>query len=50
MRSICLETASAQQLRELDGLYHTTRDARVRTRALMVVLAAERRKMTAEFA
>ena len=50
MRPIHLEAVSAQQLRDLDGLYHTTHDARVRIRALMVLLAAERQMVAAEIA
>jgi len=42
MRPICLDEVTAEQLSELDELYQTTHDARVRIRALMVLLAAER--------
>ena len=50
MRPIRLEVVSAEQLHELDDLYQTTHDARVRIRALMVLLAAERRMVAAEIA
>lgn len=50
MRPIRLDALSAEQLRELDGLYHGTRDVRVRTRAQMVLLAAEQGMVAAEIA
>ena len=50
MHPIRLDALSAEQLRELDRLYHTTRDVRVRTRAQMVLLAAERHLVAAEIA
>ncbi len=50
MHPIRLDALSAEQLRELDRLYHTTRDVRVRTRTQMVLLAAERRLVAAEIA
>jgi len=50
MRPIRLEALSAAQLRELDHAYRTARDARLRIRALMVLLAAERRMVAAEIA
>jgi transposase len=50
MRPIRLSTLSADQLRELDELYHGTRDVRVRTRAQMILLAAERGLVAAEIA
>ena len=50
MRPIRLDELSQQQLGELDRLYHTTRDVRVRTRAQMVLLAAERGLVAAEIA
>ena len=40
MRPIRLDALSPDQLRELDQLYHSTRDVRVRTRAQMLLLAA----------
>lgn len=42
MRPIRLDTLTEGQIRELDELYHSTRDVRVRTRAQMILLAAER--------
>jgi len=39
-----------EQLAELEQLYRTTRDARLRTRAQMVLLAAERRLVAEEIA
>jgi transposase len=50
MRPIRLDGLSQQQLGELDRLYHTTRDVRVRTRAQMILLAAERGLVAAEIA
>jgi transposase len=50
MRPIRLETLSAEQLRELEELYHRTRDVRVRTRAQMILLAAEQGLVAAEIA
>src|ERR671912_2376792 len=50
MRPIRLDELSQQQLGELDRLYPTTRDVRVRTRAQMVLLAAERGLVAAEIA
>jgi transposase len=50
MRPIRLETLSADQLHELDDLYHRTRDVRVRTRVQMILLAAEQRLVAAEIA
>ena len=50
MRAIRLDDLSADQLRELDVLYHTTHDVRVRTRALMILLAAEQRLVAFEIA
>ncbi len=50
MRPIRLDALSAEQLRELDGLYRGTRDVRVRTRAQMVLLAAEQGLVAAEIA
>jgi transposase len=50
MRPIRLDGLSAEQLSELDELYHTTRDVRVRTRAQMILLAAERDLVAAEIA
>ncbi len=50
MRPIRLDALSGEQWRELDRLYHTTRDVRVRTRAQMVLLAAERGLVAAQMA
>jgi transposase len=50
MRPIRLDGLSAEQLSELDNLYHATRDVRVRTRAQMILLAAERGLVAAEIA
>jgi transposase len=50
MRAIRLDHLSGEQLHELDELYHTTHDVRVRTRALMILLAAERRLTASEVA
>jgi transposase len=50
MRPIRLDTLPTEQLRELDELYHGTRDVRVRTRAQMILLAAERGLVAAEVA
>src|ERR671917_180705 len=50
MRPIRLDALSPERLHELDGLYHATRDVRVRTRAQMVLLAAERGMVAAEIA
>ena len=50
MRPIRLDALSPEQLRELDELYRATRDVRVRTRALMILLAAERGMVAAEIA
>jgi hypothetical protein len=41
MRPIRLDTLLAEQLRELDELYHRTYEIRVRPQAQMVLLAAE---------
>lgn len=48
MRAIRLDDLSGEHLDELDELYHTTHD--VRTRALMILLAAERRLVASEVA
>src|ERR671920_2279165 len=50
MRPIRLDALSPDQLRELDELYRVTRDVRVRTRAQMVLLAAEQGLVAAEIA
>ena len=50
MRALHLDSLSADQLRELDDLYRTTRDVRVRTRAQMILLVAEQRLAVSEVA
>jgi transposase len=50
MRPIRLDGLSQEQLRELDEAYHTTRDARLRTRMQMVLLCAEQGLVAAEIA
>ncbi len=50
MRPIRLDGLGEEQLSELDELYHATRDVRVRTRAQMILLAAERGLVAAEVA
>ena len=50
MRPIRLDALFPEQLRELDELYRVTRDVRVRTRAQMVLLAAEQGLVAAEIA
>jgi transposase len=50
MRALRLDSLNVDQLRELDDLYRTTRDVRVRTRAQMILLAAEQRLAVSEVA
>lgn len=50
MRPIRLDALSAEQLRELDELYHGTRDVRMRTRVQMILLAAEQGLVAAAIA
>jgi transposase len=50
MRPIRLGPLGAAQLRGLDQAYRTARDGRLRIRALMVLLAAERGMVAAEIA
>ncbi len=50
MKPIRIPTLASEQLVELEELYRTTREARLRTRAQMVLLAAERRMVAAEIA
>ncbi|MCE3250722.1 MAG: hypothetical protein K0R41_4547 [Geminicoccaceae bacterium] len=50
MRALRPDDLSRGQLHQLDELYHATRDVRVRTRALMILLAAEERLTTARIA
>ena len=50
MKPLRLPELSAEMIAELDQLYRTTRDVRVRTRAQMVLLAAEQNMVAAEIA
>jgi transposase len=50
MRPIRLDTLPAERLRALDELYHGSRDVRVRTRAQMILLAAEQGLVAAAIA
>ncbi len=50
MHPIRLDGLTDEQLTELDELYRTTHDVRVRTRAQMVLLAAERGMVASEIA
>ncbi|EIM30401.1 helix-turn-helix domain-containing protein [Microvirga lotononidis] len=50
MHPICLDALSPEQLSELDQLYHISPDPRVRIRALMILLSAERHLVAAEIA
>ena len=50
MRPIRLNRLTTAQLQELDQTYRTTRDARVRTRAQMVLLCAEQGRTVPEVA
>ncbi|HZY64804.1 MAG TPA: helix-turn-helix domain-containing protein [Rubrobacteraceae bacterium] len=50
MRPIRIPDLAPEQLAELEELYRTTRYARLRTRAQMVLLAAEQRLVAAEIA
>jgi transposase len=50
MHPIELPELSADELAALDQLYHTTRDVRLRTRAQIILLAAEQRLVTAQIA
>ncbi len=45
-----LDRLGEERLAELDDLYRTTRDVRVRSRAQMVLLAAERGLVAAQIA
>ena len=42
MKAMRLPALNAEQLKELGELYQTTRDTRLRTRAQMILLAAEK--------
>ena len=50
MRAMRLDSLNPAQLRELDELYRTTQDVRVRTRAQIVLLAAEQHMPVSEVA
>lgn len=50
MRPIQVPALGSERLAALEELYRTTRDARLRTRAQMVLLAAEQRMSAAEIA
>jgi len=50
MKTLELPAPSVEQLAELDELYRKTRDARLRTRAQMVLLAAEQRMTSTRIA
>jgi hypothetical protein len=50
MKPIRIPALTPEQLAVLEELYRTTRDARLRTRAQMVLLAAERRLVAEEIA
>lgn len=50
MRPLALPTLADAELAALDRLYHTTRDVRLRTRAHMVLLAAEQRLVVPQIA
>ncbi len=50
VKPIRIPTLAPEQLAELETLYRTTRDARLRTRSQMVLLAAERRLVAEEIA
>jgi predicted transcriptional regulator len=50
MRPIQLPSQSPEQIKALEELYHTTKDVRLRTRAQMMLLAAEKRLVAREIA
>jgi transposase len=50
MKPIRIPARNSEQLAALEELYRTTRDARLRTRAQMVLLASERRLTASEIA
>lgn len=50
MKPLRLPELTAEMITELDQLYRTTRDVRVRTRAQMVLLVAEHNMVAAEIA
>ena len=50
MRPIRLPPQSPEQIEALEELYHTTKDVRLRTRAQMMLLAAEKQLVAREIA
>ena len=50
LRALQVSDLSAEAIGELDKLYRTTRDARLRTRAQIILLAAEKGLVAAEIA
>jgi len=50
VKALQVSDLSAEAIGELDKLYRTTRDARLRTRAQIVLLAAEKELVAAEIA
>jgi transposase len=50
MRALQVSDLSADAIGELDKLYRTTRDVRLRTRAQIILLAAEKELVAAEIA
>ena len=50
MRPIEIPALTPEQLAALEELYRTTREARLRTRAQMILLAAEQRMTAAQIA
>lgn len=50
MQPLVMSALDSEQLSALEDLYRTTRDVRLRTRAQMVLLAAEQRLTAVEIA
>ena len=50
MKAIIVPPLSPEQQQELDSLYRTTKDPRLRTRAQMVLLSAEKQMKAGEIA
>jgi transposase len=50
LKALQIADLSAEAIRELDLLYRTTRDVRMRTRAQIILLAAEKGLIAAEIA
>jgi transposase len=50
MKPIQLPPQSPEQIEALEALYHTTKDVRLRTRAQMMLLAAEKQLVACEIA